>query len=89
MLGDFGICKQMNNSQDLAKTSVGTPFNFSPEIVQGQKYGNKSDCWGLGCILYELTTLDKPFQGDNFVLVLTSIMNIKPKKIPEMYSPEL
>ena len=26
-------------------------------------YKNKSDIWALGCILYELTTLKKAFEG--------------------------
>jgi len=26
-------------------------------------YATKSDIWALGCILYELTTLQKAFEG--------------------------
>lgn len=31
----------------------------------GQKYNYKSDVWMLGCILYEMCTLKRPFEGDN------------------------
>ena len=30
----------------------------------GQKYDYKSDSWMLGCILYEMCTFKKPFEGD-------------------------
>ena len=42
---------------------VGTPSYISPEICEGKMYKNKSDIWALGCILYELTTLKKAFEG--------------------------
>ncbi len=42
---------------------VGTPCYISPEICEGKMYATKSDIWALGCILYELTTLRKAFEG--------------------------
>ena len=42
---------------------VGTPCYISPEICEGKPYAKKSDIWALGCILYELTTLKKAFEG--------------------------
>lgn len=60
-LGDFGISKQIENTQLLTTTSVGTPYYISPEICQNQSYNNKTDIWMMGCFLYELCTLKKPF----------------------------
>ncbi len=42
---------------------VGTPCYISPEICEGKMYAKKSDIWALGCILYEMTTLNKAFEG--------------------------
>lgn len=56
-IGDFGISKILENTVQLAGTSLGTPYYLSPEICLGQKYDYKSDMWMLGCILYELCTL--------------------------------
>lgn len=53
---------------------MGTPFYLSPEVVLGQKYDYKSDIWMLGCVLYELITLRKPFEG-NFFEIVRSIVN--------------
>ncbi len=62
-LGDFGIAKQLEFTDDLAQTSLGTPFYVSPEICQGTQYSYKSDIWMMGCVLYELSQLQKPFNG--------------------------
>lgn len=53
---------------DYAKTSLGTPYFLSPEICSGEKYSFKTDIWMIGCVLYELTTLKKPFEGENFTV---------------------
>ena len=40
---------------------MGTPQNYSPEVVRKEKYGFKSDVWSLGVVLYQLTNLELPF----------------------------
>jgi serine/threonine protein kinase len=34
---------------------------MSPEILENIPYNEKTDCWSLGVILYELITLSHPF----------------------------
>ena len=63
-IGDFGISKQLENTVQLANTSLGTPFYLSPEICLGHAYDYKSDSWMLGCVLYEMCTLKRPFEGE-------------------------
>lgn len=62
-IGDFGISKELATVSDMAKTSCGTPYFMSPEVVRGEPYNAKSDMWALGCVLYELTTFKKPFDS--------------------------
>lgn len=64
-IADFGISKVLDTSTMLANTSLGTPYYLSPEVCLGQGYDSKSDMWMLGCILYELVTLRRPFEGEN------------------------
>lgn len=64
-MGDFGIAKKLDISIDFTKTTLGTPYYLSPEIVLGKKYGFPSDMWMLGMVIYELMTLEKPFEGDS------------------------
>lgn len=36
---------------------------MSPEIVDESNYNTKSDIWALGCLIYELSSLEPPFQA--------------------------
>lgn len=74
---------------DYAKTSLGTPFFLSPEICNGEKYNYKTDIWMVGCVIYELCTLKKPFTGDNLLILMTNIVKEKVAPIPSNYSDDL
>uniref|UniRef100_A0A667XAU1 non-specific serine/threonine protein kinase n=1 Tax=Myripristis murdjan TaxID=586833 RepID=A0A667XAU1_9TELE len=41
-LGDFGIARMLNNTMELARTCVGTPYYLSPEICESRPYNNKT-----------------------------------------------
>ena len=88
-LGDFGISKKLKNSDDFAHTSLGTPFFLSPEICQGKSYNFKSDVWMLGCVLYEMAALKKPFSGDNLPMIMNNILTKDIPPIPSFYSENL
>ena len=34
-IGDFGFCKSLENSKDLAQTMLGSPIYMAPEILKG------------------------------------------------------
>ena len=88
-LGDFGIAKILNNTDDFAQTIVGSPFYLSPEICQGTPYDAKTDIWSLGCVIYELCTLSPAFSGNNMGSVVMKIMRQKQDPIPSSYSQDL
>ena len=64
-LGDFGLSTILTNTVAYAKTMCGTPYYFSPELCKNKPYNNKSDVWSLGCIFYEMCTLQHAFDGRN------------------------
>lgn len=88
-IGDFGISKTFEHTGDMAETAIGTPLYCSPEICFGHKYNSKSDIWSLGCILYELCSLTRPFSGSNIGEIMRKVMTSNPKSIPYQYSNEL
>jgi len=68
----------LKSSIDFAETGIGTPFFLSPEICKGEKYNFKSDIWMLGCLIYELCFLKRPFEGESISMIMIQIMNINP-----------
>lgn len=86
-IGDFGISKVMTKTN--ASTLVGSPYYLSPELCQNHPYNQKSDVWALGCILYELATLKRPFDADNISAIVCKIMRGQYAPISEHYSQEL
>ena len=59
---------------DFTQSSTGTPYFLSPEICMGNKYNLKADIWMLGCTLYELLTLKKPFNSNNLISLMKTIV---------------
>lgn len=55
-LGDFGFKKQMDES--LANTVLGSFGFLAPEVASMQQYSWKADIYSLGCVMYEMVTLE-------------------------------
>lgn len=78
LIGDFGAAihpytmKQIYGPQKLGY--VGTPTYMAPEIwlrkltpedLADEAILKKVDMWSLGCVLYEVVTLDRAFKSEN------------------------
>uniref|UniRef100_A0A0G4G8N4 non-specific serine/threonine protein kinase n=1 Tax=Chromera velia CCMP2878 TaxID=1169474 RepID=A0A0G4G8N4_9ALVE len=89
-LGDFGIAKVMEGENVLAKTNIGTPYYMSPEVFNQKAYNEKSDIWGLGCVLYEMLSLKRPFAAKTELALAMKISRAQFDPLPEgRYSKEL
>ena len=67
-LVDFGLGKiyKHNNKILKLKTQCGSPFYASPEMIKGKNYyGNISDIWSLGVILYFMIFNELPFYDND------------------------
>lgn len=88
-IGDFGVSKILDGTEN-CKTTAGTPLYFSPELIKGDHYSKKTDIWSLGCVIYEICTLEKPFHAKTGLLELMNVIQTQePKSIPKIYSPDL
>ncbi|XP_075209533.1 serine/threonine-protein kinase Nek4 [Parambassis ranga] len=85
-LGDFGISLEMTNIADMASTCVGTPSYLSPELCQDLPYSCKSDIWALGCLLYEICALRRPFTATNLLSLFYKISKGEYTPVPDTYS---
>jgi hypothetical protein len=81
-LGDFGIAKVLDKTDQMAQTIIGTPYYMSPELCEDEPYNRKSDIWALGCILYELITLKHAFEGKNMCSLVLKILRGKYNPLP-------
>ena len=83
-LSDFGISKQLENTESLAVTQCGTTQYMSPERLIGQQYGFESDVWSMGVIILEALYGKLPFPtATNFMSQMMMITKGDPPKAPE------
>lgn len=90
-LGDFGIAKVLDASDDYAKTQIGTPYYLSPEICESKPYGRSSDVWSLGVVLFEILALELPFQAQSLPALVVKICTVEPNydKLATSFSQQL
>ncbi|MGX1887465.1 protein kinase domain-containing protein [Streptomyces sp. NPDC055287] len=67
---DFGITKGSDERHDITTTGVliGTPAYMAPEALAGT-FDHRSDLYSLGCVLYEMVTGRRPFNGTSWHVV--------------------
>ena len=88
-IGDFGVSRSLDRSSELMKTLVGTPYYLSPEIWNHEPYNSKTDIWSLGCILYELCALKKPYKASNINQLIVAIFNGSYEPLTKRYTENL
>lgn len=88
-LGDFGIARVLNKTQDKARTVVGTPYYLSPEIIENKPYSFKSDVWSMGVLLYELCALNPPFTANSLQLLALKIVKGSHSQLAGNYSKDI
>src|SRR5690606_27665136 len=80
---DFGISK-ISTSSVLTKsqTLVGSPYYMSPEQLESaQDVDARADIWAAGVIMYELSTGQRPFEGNSLAALCVTVLNASPKPL--------
>lgn len=69
-LFDFGLAKELRPGMKQRKdgtykltANTGSRRYMAPEVAKGQSYNQSVDVYSFGILLWELCTLQKPFQG--------------------------
>jgi hypothetical protein len=95
---DFGIADAPpERSQDLGTPSVaaqafgGTVAYMSPEGLRGKRIDRRADLWAFGCVVYEMLTGSRPFQGATTADVVGSVLQAEPdwSRLPPRTPPSL
>ncbi|EPT04024.1 hypothetical protein FOMPIDRAFT_1114693 [Fomitopsis schrenkii] len=87
-ISDFGISKRTDDIEQAgAYTSMqGTVFWMAPEVINAQKggYNSKVDIWSVGCVVYEMWTGQRPWNGQEAMAVLLHLyQNRQSPPLPE------
>jgi tRNA A-37 threonylcarbamoyl transferase component Bud32 len=76
---DFGIAKLPASTLTTAGEFFGTPSFMSPEQAGGQPaLDGRSDLFSLGCVLYQLITGKRAFDGGTLPAILMRVMKDDP-----------
>jgi serine/threonine protein kinase len=83
---DFGLAKQTvslaESDETLTMTQkgqiLGTFPYMSPEQLQGKETDTRSDLFSFGCVLYEMLTGKRAFEGESAASVIAAILEREP-----------
>src|SRR3989442_7171161 len=75
---DFGIARVTTTSVTAAGVVLGTAAYMSPEQVSGGKVDGRSDLFSVGCMLTELVSGRRPFEGKNAMATVFKIAQEEP-----------
>lgn len=91
-LTDFGLARlEGTSSLTQSGSAIGTPHYMSPEQVKAEKtLDGRCDQYSLGCVVFELLTGDKLFEGDQAVHVILKHVQEAPRdpRLLRMEIPE-
>ena len=104
---DFGLAKAMEPAEVAADASqsptitaqalteagviLGTAAYMSPEQANGKAVDTRTDVWAFGCVLYEMLTGRRAFDGDGVSATLARVLEREPDwaRLPATLSPAL
>ncbi len=75
-LSDFGVAKLTESAVSATGDEViGTPAYISPEQARGEQVDSRADIYGLGAILYEMLTGERPYDGETVIGIALQHIN--------------
>jgi Tol biopolymer transport system component len=85
---DFGLAKAFEPGADLAGAStlsvtaayrvLGTPAYMIPEQARGQAVDQRTDIWAFGCVLFEMLSGSRAFDGTTTSDVMAAVLDREP-----------
>jgi serine/threonine-protein kinase len=96
---DFGLAKALESAPanldisqsptlSMAATNagviLGTAAYMSPEQARGKAADKRADIWAFGCVLYEMLTGGRAFEGDDIADIFAAVIRSEPNwhKLP-------
>ena len=83
---DFGIARHVSSVGSLTgdRGFVGTVDYVAPEQIRGEQVDAYADVYGLGCVLFECLTGERPFKRDSELAVVFAHLNEPPPRVSDV-----
>jgi eukaryotic-like serine/threonine-protein kinase len=96
---DFGLAKMQAQAVAMGAdaataisvegTIAGTLYYMAPEQLQGKEVDARADIFSFGCVLYEMLTGKRAFDGSNAASVIAAVMERPAPSISDVAPPAL
>jgi serine/threonine-protein kinase len=72
-------------------TLLGTAAYMAPEQAKGRTADKRSDVWAFGCVLYEMLSGKRAFEGDDIADTLANVLKVEPdwSQLPPVLPPAI
>jgi Tol biopolymer transport system component len=77
-LSQLGTAEAATQLETMAGQLVGTPAYMSPEQASGRHVDQRADIWAFGCLLYELLTGKRAFEGAMLPDTIAAVLERQP-----------
>jgi serine/threonine protein kinase len=90
---DFGLARIETPAEDIKEDRlhvtnpgqiVGTPSYMSPEQAEGKPVDQRTDIFSFGVLMYEALTGARPFTGDSYAEVISSLLRSDPPAVSDL-----
>ena len=86
---DFGLARGQGEDSNLTQQGaiLGTPSFMAPEQARNQPLDGRCDLFSLGCVLYEMSTGQMPFQGTDPISTIMAVARCDASGMPARSTP--
>jgi Tol biopolymer transport system component len=88
---DIGMSPTITSLGTVAGVILGTAAYMSPEQARGKAVDKRADVWGFGCLVFEMLSGARPFEGDTISDTLAAVLAKDPdwSKLPSTVPPRV